>query len=262
MVNTCRYIHTSSILQCNNDIYNRKSNEYMKNSDSKVKNDLESDWSALNNDDIKKYTYWEIPLDENDDDDEFAKDRSNPEALSDSKKLKISANNNAANDTDHVINQALTHTDQSGRLNMVDIGEKDDSSRTAVAVGSIFLGKEAFQLVKKNKMKKGDVLTVARLAGITGAKRTSELIPLCHNIPLSKIDVDLHLLEESYAVTVSCLAKTYGKTGVEMEAITGVAIATVTIYDMCKAVTKDMVIGDIKLKHKSGGKSGDYTSVL
>lgn len=158
------------------------------------------------------------------------------------------------------VGQTLTHTDQSGKLNMVDVSSKPDTARTAVATGMIFLGKEAFILVKENKIKKGDVLTVAKLAGIMGAKRTSDLIPLCHSIPLSKVAVDVELLQGTYAVRVTALAKTYGKTGVEMEAITAVALASVTVYDMCKAVTKDIVISDIKLLHKSGGKSGEYNA--
>ncbi|XP_060570592.1 molybdenum cofactor biosynthesis protein 1-like [Ruditapes philippinarum] len=276
MVNTipCRYIHISSLLYCNKDIYNQKSNNRSENSDLEEKHNLESDWAALSNDEIKKYKYWETPLDY--DEVNTADNDKSTKSLVDfqTEKLKkftyekgVAATTAATDNNDNDVKsdtkiEALTHTDQSGSLNMVDIGSKGDSSRTAVAVGTIFLGQEAFNLVKENKMKKGDVLTVAKLAGITGAKRTSELIPLCHNIPISKIDVDVQLVEESYSVTVSCLAKTYGKTGVEMEAITGVAIATVTIYDMCKAVTKDMVIGDIKLTHKSGGKSGDYNSAI
>lgn len=276
MVNTIpyRYIHISSLLYCNKDIYNQKSNNRSENSDLEEKHNLESDWAALSNDEIKKYKYWETPLDY--DEVNTADNDKSTKSLVDfqTEKLKkftyekgVAATTAATDNNDNDVKsdtkiEALTHTDQSGSLNMVDIGSKGDSSRTAVAVGTIFLGQEAFNLVKENKMKKGDVLTVAKLAGITGAKRTSELIPLCHNIPISKIDVDIQLVEESCAVTVSCLAKTYGKTGVEMEAITGVAIATITIYDMCKAVTKDMVIGDIKLTHKSGGKSGDYNSAL
>ncbi|XP_053399447.1 molybdenum cofactor biosynthesis protein 1-like [Mercenaria mercenaria] len=257
---TCRHIHSASQFHCINDKYNRKSNNKLKDCDSEMEGDPARDWSAMSNEEIKNYKYWEIPLDENiatdslhNQENKSLTDNEMPECLHSDK-------GSEGDRSSKIKNQALTHTDQSGRLNMVDIGSKLDTSRTAVAVGTIFLGKDAFSLVKENKIKKGDVLTVAKLAGITGAKRTSELIPLCHNIPLSKVDVDLQLVEESYAVKVSCLAKTYGKTGVEMEAITGVAMATVTIYDMCKAVTKEMVIGDIKLTHKSGGKSGEYNS--
>ena len=152
----------------------------------------------------------------------------------------------------------LSHTDDKGRLHMVDISEKSTSSRVAMATGVVYLGKAAFDLVRENKVKKGDVITVAEIAGICGAKKTSVLIPLCHNIPLSKVDVSLELCESSNSVRVTALAKTYGKTGVEMEALTGVTVASLTVYDMCKAVSKDIVIGDIKLEHKSGGKSGDY----
>ena len=152
----------------------------------------------------------------------------------------------------------LTHTDSRGKLNMVDIGEKLDTSRVAVATGNVYLGKKAFYLVKDNKLKKGDVLTVAQIAGIMAAKNTSNLIPLCHNISISKVSVDLDLDEGQYAVRVTSVAKTHGKTGVEMEALMAVSLATLTVYDMCKAVSKDIVIGGIKLLKKSGGKSGNF----
>jgi len=141
---------------------------------------------------------------------------------------------------------------------MVDIGEKLDTSRVAVATGNVYLGKKAFYLVKDNKLKKGDVLTVAQIAGIMAAKNTSNLIPLCHNISISKVSVDLDLDEGQYAVRVTSVAKTHGKTGVEMEALMAVSLATLTVYDMCKAVSKDIVIGGIKLLKKSGGKSGNF----
>lgn len=152
----------------------------------------------------------------------------------------------------------LTHTDQSGKLNMVDISDKASTTRVAIATGIVYLGEQAFQLVKENRMKKGDVTTVAKIAGINGAKRTSDLIPLCHNIPLSKVSVDIELNQDINAVIVTSLAKSYGKTGVEMEALTAVTVAALTVYDMCKAVSKDIVIGNIQLIHKSGGKSGEF----
>ena len=156
------------------------------------------------------------------------------------------------------LSDTLTHTDISGKLNMVDIGAKPDTDRIAVAMATIKLGKKAYNLVKNNKSKKGDVLTVAQIAGITAAKQTSTLIPLCHNIPLSNVKVNLELVQESWSVVITSLAKTYGKTGVEMEAIMAATVAAVTVYDMCKAVSRDMVINEIKLVKKTGGMRGDY----
>ena len=153
----------------------------------------------------------------------------------------------------------LTHTDDQGKADMVDIGYKPDTQRTAEAQAVIFLGKEAFSLVKENKMKKGDVFSVSQLAGIMAAKKTSDLIPLCHNINLSKIDVSLTFLEESLSILIKSQVKTYGRTGVEMEALTAVSMAALTVYDMCKAVTREMVISDIKLLLKTGGQRGDYS---
>ncbi|KAK3599625.1 hypothetical protein CHS0354_029081 [Potamilus streckersoni] len=155
-------------------------------------------------------------------------------------------------------NLTLTHVDVTGRMTMVDVGSKPETDRTAVASAIITLGFEAFQLVKENKIKKGDVLSVAQLAGIMAAKRTSELIPLCHNIHLTKIDVNLNLVDETKSIRITSLVKSSGKTGVEMEAITAVTIAAVTVYDMCKAVTREMVISDIRLIEKTGGQRGDY----
>ena len=156
------------------------------------------------------------------------------------------------------LSDVLTHTDNSGKLNMIDISTKVDTDRVAVAMATIKLGEKVFNLVKQNKTKKGDALTVAQIAGITAAKRTSELIPLCHNIPLSKINVDLQLVEKSHSLVITSLAKSHGKTGVEMEAIMAATVAAVTVYDMCKAVSRDMVISDIKLVKKTGGARGDY----
>lgn len=152
----------------------------------------------------------------------------------------------------------LTHVDSYGKAKMVDVGHKQESNRMACATATIILGKDAFSLLKENKIKKGDVLSVANIAGIMAAKNTSSSIPLCHNIPLSKVSVDFILNESAYSVVITSEVKTYGKTGVEMEAIVAVSVAACTIYDMCKAVNKEMVITDIKLLHKSGGVSGCY----
>lgn len=150
----------------------------------------------------------------------------------------------------------FTHFDQNGNAVMVDVGEKTDTKREAIASGIIRMSPECYEKVKTGGMKKGDVLGVARIAGIMGAKKTSELIPLCHILNLTNVEVDFEILDEICAVRAMCLAKTTGKTGVEMEALTGVNIALLTIYDMCKAVDKGMEIGEIHLLKKSGGKSG------
>jgi len=151
----------------------------------------------------------------------------------------------------------LTHVDSDGRASMVDVGHKNDTIRTAKATGKIILGEKAFKLVESNQMKKGDVLTVSQIAGVMGAKHTSNLIPLCHPLILDKIDIKLKLDESDYSVLVEGSVQCSGKTGVEMEALTGVSVTLLTVYDMCKAVTKDMLIGEIKLVKKTGGKS-DY----
>jgi molybdenum cofactor biosynthesis protein MoaC len=141
---------------------------------------------------------------------------------------------------------------------MVDVTRKDPSPRSAVATGRVLLSPHAFSLVASNSLAKGDVLTVAKLAGITGAKRTSDLIPLCHPISLTHVDVRLRLAEETSAVEITAEAKVRDATGVEMEALTAVSVAALTVYDMCKAVDKSIVISDVKLLSKSGGKSGDW----
>ena len=144
----------------------------------------------------------------------------------------------------------LTHTDDSGKLNMVDVGHKPDQERTARAEGFISLQPETLKLIRENAMKKGDVITVAEIAVIQGGKKTSELIPLCHPLPITKLDVKAELTSDG--VKVTSFAKCIGKTGIEMEALTAVNIALLTVYDMCKAVDKQMVIGEVKLleKHK------------
>ena len=155
----------------------------------------------------------------------------------------------------------LTHTDQSGKAKMVDVGHKEVTKRIAIATGSVILGEIAFGLVRENRMKKGDVLSVAHLAGVMAAKKTSDLIPLCHNIPLNKIHLELKLNHEKLAVDIVCEVHCYGRTGVEMEALTGVSVAALTVYDMCKAVTQDMVIEKVCLQCKTGGQRGTYQRV-
>ncbi|MGN0298920.1 MAG: cyclic pyranopterin monophosphate synthase MoaC [Lachnospiraceae bacterium] len=150
----------------------------------------------------------------------------------------------------------FTHFNQAGEAIMVDVSEKKDTVREATATGQISMSRECYELVKTGGMKKGDVLGVARVAGIMGAKKTSELIPLCHILNLTKIEIEFLYHDEVCVIEVHCTAKLTGKTGVEMEALTGVSTALLTIYDMCKAVDKRMEIGEIKLLRKSGGKSG------
>ena len=152
----------------------------------------------------------------------------------------------------------LSHFDASGSAVMVDVSEKPVTARQAVARGIITMNAAAFAAVRDGTAQKGDVLGVARIAGIMAAKRTSELIPLCHPLPLSKLTVDFHLLPEQQAVEAVCTARAIGVTGVEMEALTGVSAALLTIYDMCKAVDKGMELGEIHLVEKTGGKSGHY----
>lgn len=151
----------------------------------------------------------------------------------------------------------FTHFNSQGEAIMVDVSDKKETKREAEASGTIRMSEECFELVKSGGMKKGDVLGVARIAGIMGAKRTSDLIPLCHILNLSKVEISFSFLEGN-KIEVRCIVKTEGKTGVEMEALTGVNIALLTIYDMCKAVDKGMELGEIHLLHKSGGKSGEW----
>ncbi len=143
----------------------------------------------------------------------------------------------------------LSHTNNEGKANMVDVGSKPLQQRTAIAEGFIALSPETIHLIQENQMKKGDVLTIAEIAGIQGAKKTSELIPLCHPLQLTKVDVQATL--EENGVRITGLSRCIGQTGVEMEALTGVSVALLTIYDMCKAVDKNMVLGDIHLKEKT-----------
>ena len=154
--------------------------------------------------------------------------------------------------------QDFTHFNEQGRAKMVDVGEKPVSVLTAVAAGRVLVNPESFALIRSGGMKKGDVLTVAQVAGVMGAKRTPELIPMCHPILIDGIDLDLRLDEEHCAVEIRATVSCAGRTGVEMEAITAVSTAALTVYDMCKAVQKDMVISDIRLLRKSGGVHGDF----
>lgn len=154
----------------------------------------------------------------------------------------------------------FTHFDQNGEAIMVDVGKKSETERIATAKGSISMSKECYQKVIEGSMKKGDVLGVARIAGIMGAKKTSELIPLCHILNITSVKIGFELCREEYKIIASCTVKTVGKTGVEMEALTGVNICLLTIYDMCKAVDKTMEISDIYVCQKSGGKSGNFVN--
>ncbi len=153
----------------------------------------------------------------------------------------------------------FTHFDDKGNARMVNVSDKDITRRTATAEGTISVSREVMDAVLDRKVKKGDVLTVAQVAGIMGTKRTSDLIPMCHPISLSNAELRFDVEESVCAITARCTAVCDGKTGVEMEALTGVSVALLTIYDMCKAIDKRMIIRDIHLVEKSGGKSGDFT---
>ena len=154
----------------------------------------------------------------------------------------------------------LTHLDDRGRVKMVNIGAKPDSERTATAGGRVLMKPTTARLIREGNIKKGDVLTVARIAGIMAAKRTAELIPLCHPIPISEIALELTIDEAKSAVEIVATVKTSGKTGVEMEALTAVTAAALTIYDMAKAVDREMRLADIRLLEKRGGLHGDYVA--
>ena len=151
----------------------------------------------------------------------------------------------------------LSHLDESGRARMVDVSQKPDTERVAIARGEVAMKAETLQLIQAGAMKKGDVLSVAQIAGVMAAKRTSELIPLCHPLPLTQVTVDLELDPELPGVQIRATARTIGKTGVEMEALTAVTVAALTVYDMAKAAEKTMRIQNIRLAEKHGGRSGD-----
>lgn len=154
--------------------------------------------------------------------------------------------------------QAFTHFDGSGNAVMVDVSAKETTVRVAVAKGVITMNERAFNAIRGGTAAKGDVLGVARIAGIMAAKKTSGLIPMCHPLMLDTCAVDFAVMEESLQIEASCTVKISGKTGVEMEALTGVSVALLTIYDMCKAIDRTMEIGNIRLCEKSGGKSGHF----
>ena len=156
------------------------------------------------------------------------------------------------------INKDFTHFNEKGKAYMVDVGDKDNTNRVAIATAKVLVNKNTFDLIKTGGMKKGDVLTVAQVAGIMGAKKTSNIIPMCHPININGIDMDIKLNEEDTSVDIKAQVKCSGKTGVEMESLTACAISALTVYDMCKAVQRDIIITDIKLTHKSGGVSGDF----
>ena len=152
----------------------------------------------------------------------------------------------------------LTHLNTRGEAHMVDVSDKSDTARTAIAQSQVQLTAEIVAAIGDDSLPKGDLLATARIAGIQGAKKCSDLIPLCHPLPLSKITVDIELQGQSLVITALC--KTTGKTGVEMEALTAVSVAALTVYDMCKGIHKGMIIGETKLLNKTGGKSGDWST--
>lgn len=152
----------------------------------------------------------------------------------------------------------LTHFNTQGRAHMVDISEKADTERIAIAQGEVIMQRETLRLIKEERIKKGDVLAVAQIGGVMAAKQTGQLIPMCHNLLLTRVDLDFQLKEEDGRIIITSQVKSIGKTGVEMEALTAVAVAALTIYDMCKAVDRGITIEKIHLVEKRGGKSGIY----
>ena len=152
----------------------------------------------------------------------------------------------------------LSHIDDDGRARMVHVGDKPVTARVAVAGGEVQMASETLAAIRNNELAKGDVLAVARIAAIQAAKRCDELIPLCHSLPLDSLDVDFELDDSLPGVRIRTVARVQGRTGVEMEALTAASVAALTIYDMCKAADKDMVIGDIRLLAKSGGRTGNW----
>ena len=163
-----------------------------------------------------------------------------------------------------IMNNPLTHFNEEGRARMVDVSDKDHTSRKAVATGEVHMRPETLQLIKEGQIKKGDVLAVAQVAGIMGAKRTHEIIPMCHPLLLTGIDISFQINQEPDAetglcsITVNATVKVTGQTGVEMEALTAVAVAALTVYDMCKARDRSMTVESLGLYEKSGGRSGDW----
>ena len=178
---------------------------------------------------------------------------------SDAKRSDVNAKNGGAAKRSDAI-PSLSHVDSSGKARMVDVGAKPDTERVAESKGSVTMSPETLRLIKEGGFEKGDVLGTARIAGVMAAKQTSNLIPLCHPLPLTQVNVEIAPLPDGSGLEVASTARTRAKTGVEMEALTAVSIAALTIYDMCKSADRAMVIGDIRLTHKSGGKSGDYSA--
>jgi len=154
--------------------------------------------------------------------------------------------------------EGFTHLNNQGRARMVNVGDKNITERKAVARGRVYMKPETLDLVERGNMKKGDVLAVAQVAGIMGAKKTPDIIPMCHPLSISGIDIDIEINHDLVSVDIKAEASVAAKTGVEMEALTAVSVAALTVYDMCKAVDREMVIGDIELLEKSGGRSGNY----
>jgi len=152
----------------------------------------------------------------------------------------------------------LSHFNEEGRSRMVDVGDKEDTARIAIAEGEVVMRPETLKLINEGKISKGDVLAVAQVAGIMAAKQTSQIIPMCHPLMLTSVDLNFKINEEAHKIIIKSKVKTVGRTGVEMEALTAVAIAGLTIYDMCKAVDRGMTIKAIRLIEKAGGKSGHY----
>lgn len=156
----------------------------------------------------------------------------------------------------------LTHINEQGRAKMVDVSEKQETTREAVAYGNVYMNKETLERIKDGTIKKGDVLSVAQVAGIMGAKKTSDIIPMCHPIMISGCDINFSLNFEKNRVEITATVKNTGQTGVEMEALTAVSIAGLTIYDMCKAIDREMIVSDVMLMKKLGGKSGVFERKL
>ena len=156
----------------------------------------------------------------------------------------------------------LTHVDKKGKARMVDVTAKEITEREAVAKGSIFMKRDTLKAILANEIKKGDVLGTAKIAGIMAAKKTGDLIPLCHPLNIDSVDILFEPIQKTNCIDITAIAKTSGKTGVEMEALTAVSVAALTIYDMCKAMDKGMIISDIRLIKKTGGKSGTYIREL
>ncbi|MCK9216931.1 MAG: cyclic pyranopterin monophosphate synthase MoaC [Firmicutes bacterium] len=154
--------------------------------------------------------------------------------------------------------EGFTHINEEGYAKMVDVSEKEESIREAIAKGSIYMNRDTLMAIIEGKIKKGDVLSVAQIGGIMGAKSTSDIIPMCHNINIYGADIEFNIDENNNKVDIIATVRTVGVTGVEMEALAAVSIAALTIYDMCKALDKEMVISDIHLVKKTGGKSGDF----